>query len=70
MTDEEQQFMLKTYFGYFEPEMWDMLRQMKYISNVYDATWYIFHACITDDEKLKNQFIKTGNDKINYLANL
>jgi len=70
MAVEEQKFMLKTYFGYFEPEMWEMLRQMKYISSVYDATWYIFHACLTDDEETKNNFIKTGNDKINGLADL
>lgn len=68
MTDEDQQFMLKTYFGYFEPEMWEMLRQMKYISDVYDATWYIFHACIVDYEKTKNYYIKTGDEKINNLA--
>ena len=70
MTAEEQQFMLKTYFGYFEPEMWEMLRQMKYISDVYDATWYIFHACLTDDEKTKNTYIKIADNKINNLANL
>ncbi|MCL2775100.1 MAG: phosphotransferase, partial [Oscillospiraceae bacterium] len=70
MTDEDRQFMVKTYFGYFEPEIWEMLRQMKYISDVYDATWYIFHACITDDEKTKNNYIKTGSDKIKSLADL
>ena len=70
MADKEQQLMLKMYFGYYEPEMCEMLRQMKYISNVYDATWYIFHACLTDDEETKHRHLKTGGEKINALSYL
>ena len=68
MTDEEQQFMLKVYFGYLEGEMWEMLRQMKYISDVYDATWFIFHSCITDVTNLKSFYTNEADKKINNLA--
>jgi thiamine kinase-like enzyme len=68
MTFEEEKFMLNTYFEYFEMDMWEILRQMKYISSVYCVLWYVFHACIVDDEKTKDYYIKTGNDGINNLA--
>ena len=68
MTVEEQQFMLKTYFGYYEPEMWQMLRQMKFISDAYCAIWYIFHSCIADDPETKSQYTETAHNSVNGLA--
>jgi thiamine kinase-like enzyme len=68
MTFEEERFMLKTYFGFFEMEMWETLRRMKYISNVYNATWYIFHACIVDDIKLKNRYTEEANKSVYNLS--
>ncbi len=68
MTDKDQQLMLKIYFGYYEPEMWKMLQQMKYVSDVYCATWFIFHACITDNNTQRDRFIKEANTGIDGLA--
>ncbi|MCL2352556.1 MAG: phosphotransferase [Firmicutes bacterium] len=68
LTDEDQQLMLKLYFGYYEPEIWEMLRQMKYISDVYGATWFIFHASIAEDETQKENFMNTAHTLVNKLA--
>jgi thiamine kinase-like enzyme len=68
MTFEEEKYMLEVYFGYFETEMWEMLKQMKYISDVYNATWPIFLACMADSADSKIGYIEKARKMINLLT--
>lgn len=65
---EEEQFMLKTYFGYFEMELWDILQQMKYLSRAVEAVWFFFHAGIEPGAARRNDLLSAGNSAVNKLV--
>jgi len=69
MLFEEKKFMLTTYFGYFDMEMWRMLQLMEYISRAYDAIWQIFHSCVFDDIDTRKFFTDSANKIIEDLFN-
>ena len=69
MTFDEKKFLLKTYFGYFEMEMWKILRQMEYISSAYDAVWQAFHSHVVDDMSIRESLAESANRIIGDLFN-
>ena len=66
-TFDEEKFLLTTYFGYFDMELWNTLQQLKYMGKVCDAAWFLFHAGITENETIKEKYLQSGSQCINNL---
>ena len=65
---EEERFILRSYFGYFEMEMWHTLQDMKYVSMVMEAAWSFYHAGLSDDTHNSDyNYYKAGNDVVEML---